>query len=277
MKCVRPLAGIPACVLALTLALPAAAENIDPAGDDSQYAWGENVGWLNAEPSGDGGPGVEVGDFALSGWMWGENVGWVSLSCLNTTSCGTADFGVVNDGAGTLSGYAWSENTGWIDFAPSTAGVSIDPSTGFFSGRAWGENIGWVTFASTGTHPYKMATSWCQSVVAPPSGTPTLTASDGTQWTWSSLTGADWYEVVRGDLATLMAGGGDFSTATLECVEDNVVASGIVHSNDPPSGDAYWFLVRGVNCEGKATYDSGGTGQSGARDAEIAASGNDCE
>src|SRR4029434_8427813 len=51
------------------------AENIDPADDTSQYAWAENIGWLNAEPSGDGGPGVQVGDSQLSGWMWGENMG----------------------------------------------------------------------------------------------------------------------------------------------------------------------------------------------------------
>ena len=31
------------------------AENIDPDNDDSQYAWAENVGWINAEPGGDGG------------------------------------------------------------------------------------------------------------------------------------------------------------------------------------------------------------------------------
>ena len=40
----------------------AAAENVDPTNDGSQYAWGENVGWLNAEPGGDGGPGVQVDD-----------------------------------------------------------------------------------------------------------------------------------------------------------------------------------------------------------------------
>ena len=33
------------------------AENIDPDNDGSQYAWGENVGWMNLEPGGDGGPG----------------------------------------------------------------------------------------------------------------------------------------------------------------------------------------------------------------------------
>ena len=83
------------------------AENIDPDDDDSQYAYGENVGWLNAEPSGDGGPGVEVTDSNLTGYIWAENIGWVSLSCENTSSCATVDYGVTNNGYGKLSGYAW--------------------------------------------------------------------------------------------------------------------------------------------------------------------------
>ena len=37
----------------------ALAENIDPLNNGSQYAYGENVGWFNAEPNGDGGDGVE--------------------------------------------------------------------------------------------------------------------------------------------------------------------------------------------------------------------------
>ena len=41
-----------------------------PSPDDSQYAWAENVGWINAEPQGNGGPGVEVTDSKLTGWMW---------------------------------------------------------------------------------------------------------------------------------------------------------------------------------------------------------------
>ena len=42
------------------------------------------------------------------------------------------------------------------------------------------------------------------------------------------------------------------------------------------SGDGYWYLVRGVNCKGKGTYNSGGAAQIGLRDGEIAASGSDC-
>ena len=132
----------------------AVAENINPASDGSKYAWSENLGWLNAQPSGPGGPGVQVSDSILIGWMWSENAGWISLSCTNT-SCGSANFGVTNDGCGLLSGYAWAENAGWIDFAPTTCagdptcGVKIDPATGIFSGRAWSENAGWITFSSS--------------------------------------------------------------------------------------------------------------------------------
>jgi hypothetical protein len=97
------------CTLAAVLIVwaqgAAMAENIDPAADGSQYAWGESIGWLNAEPQGDGGPGLAVSDSELTGWVWGENIGWISLSCQNTSSCGDNSYGVVNDGKGNLSGF----------------------------------------------------------------------------------------------------------------------------------------------------------------------------
>src|SRR3990172_2330538 len=99
------------------------AGNIDPGSDGSAYAWGENIGWINLNPSYGG--GVTVTDSALSGFAWGENIGWVSFSCLSTSTCGTVNYGVVNDGAGNLSGYAWGENIGWINFAPTGGGVTI--------------------------------------------------------------------------------------------------------------------------------------------------------
>src|SRR6059036_871051 len=64
------------------------AENIDPASDGSQYAYAENVGWINAEPFGNGGPGLQVDDFEVTGFMWGENVGWINLSREVTSTCG---------------------------------------------------------------------------------------------------------------------------------------------------------------------------------------------
>ena len=142
-------------VLILTLfPLSAFAGNIDPYNDGSQYAYGENVGWINFEPS--QGPGVTVTGTGVTGYAWGENIGWISLSCLNSGNCATVNYGVVNDGAGNLLGYAWGENVGWINFA----GVTINPTTGIFSGYAWGENIGWINFAPAGV-PIK--TSWTPS------------------------------------------------------------------------------------------------------------------
>lgn len=151
----------------------ALAENIDPNNDESQYAYGEKVGWLNTESLGDGGSGVEVEDFKLTGYIWAENVGWISLSCQNVSSCGTVSYRVINNGVGTLSGYAWGENVGWISFSCKNTdscdnvdyGVSIDPFTGVFLGYAWGENIGWISFKNTGPIVYKVKTAWWDNVI----------------------------------------------------------------------------------------------------------------
>jgi len=135
------------------------AENIDPNNDGSQYAYGENVGWLNFEPS--QGPGVTVGDANLTGYVWAENIGWINLS---PASYG----GVANDGTGQLSGYAWGQNVGWINFNPQVAGdptrygVTID-GDGNFDGWAWGENIGWIHLRSAAPVAYKVQTSWVTS------------------------------------------------------------------------------------------------------------------
>jgi len=144
-------------ILPLTIMILSAlsiAENIDPYNTDAQYGWSENTGWLNFEPV--VGPGVQVSDTKLLGWIWGENIGWINLSCENTGYCGTVSYGVVNDGSGNLSGMAWGENVGWINFDPVVPGetpaneyrVRID-TDGNFSGWAWGENIGWIKFDST--------------------------------------------------------------------------------------------------------------------------------
>ena len=138
------------------------AENIDPNDDGSQYAYGENIGWLNFEPN--EGPGVTVSDANLIGYVWAENIGWINLDP-NDTDPNT---GITNDGTGMLTGLAWGENVGWINFNPKVPGdsnhygVTID-SEGNFDGWAWGENIGWIHFRSRTTPLYKVQTSWITS------------------------------------------------------------------------------------------------------------------
>ena len=146
------------CGLLLLIYGVASAANIDPDDDGSQYAYGENVGWLNFEPTQGG--GVTVSDTELTGYVWAENIGWINLN--------PANGGVVNDGDGNLSGYAWAENVGWINFAPTGSGVIIDPATGIFSGYAWAENVGWINFAPTGAGVKTAWRSAGDEVVSPP-------------------------------------------------------------------------------------------------------------
>ncbi len=267
-------------VLALSTAALVAAENTDPAGDGSQYAYGENVGWLNAEPQGDGGPGLELRDFVLLGYLWGENVGWISMSCDNDGSCGRANYGVRNDGTGVLEGYAWGENVGWVNFAPSSAGVVVDPATGEFSGRAWAENVGWISFASAGAVDFGVTSAWrCDPGPSPPSGTVTLSLDEtgaGTELSWVALEGASAYDIVHGDVDALRAGGGDFAAATKGCLARKIEGLETQTDETPHVGNAIWFLVRGVNCGGTGSYDGGGAQQEPGRDEEISQSALAC-
>ncbi len=141
-------------VFALPMSL-ASGENIDPSEDNSQYAYGVNVGWLNFDPI--TGDGVQVASNRLTGWVWGENIGWISLSCENTSSCKRVSYGVANDGNGNLSGFAWGENVGWINFDPRVLGDRTDygviiDADGNFDGWAWGESTGWIRFDSSKTY-----------------------------------------------------------------------------------------------------------------------------
>ena len=115
-----------------------------------KYAWGEKTGWISFNPTNGN---VEVSDTELTGYAWSEKMGWISLNCSNTTSCGTVDYKVANDGSGNLSGYAWGEKTGWISFYPTNSQVIISAVTGEFSGYAWGEKTGWISFNCSNEHP----------------------------------------------------------------------------------------------------------------------------
>ena len=113
---------------------------------DRRYAWGENIGWVNASST------DETLTFApdgITGYAWGENIGWIKFDydgtagAANTTA---TDWGVTHDSSGNLGGYAWGENIGWINFNSTHEQVTVDLSTGDFNGYAWAENIGWINF-----------------------------------------------------------------------------------------------------------------------------------
>lgn len=89
---------------------------------------------------------------------------------------------------------------------------------------------------------------------------------------WSAVSGAVVYDVIRGDLTTLRSTAGDFSAATNGCVVDGTSAT----SNITPAGAGEsYFLVRPVACA-PGSYDSVGSSQADARDAEINAAVSGC-
>lgn len=143
-------------VFAALLVLPAAAQAEVLAANS--FAWGENIGWLNAGSLGPNGPGLVRTQDGLAGYLWGENIGWVSFSCANDSSCGSVPYGVTRDAAGNLGGYAWGENVGWISLScantascgASPYGVTLD-AHGRLSGYAWGENVGWISLSCANT------------------------------------------------------------------------------------------------------------------------------
>lgn len=93
---------------------------------------------------------------------------------------------------------------------------------------------------------------------------------------WAPVTGATGYDVVRGALSTLLAGAGNFTSATDVCVGPHVSGTSLANSHVPTAGDADWLLIRGYNPCGVGTYDDGAPSQVGSRDAGIAASPNAC-
>ena len=140
------------------------AAGIDPL---AKWAWSENAGWINFNPTVGG--SVAVYEDHLEGYIWAENVGWIRLGTHTGGSPHTyantdaTNYGVNRDHSGRLTGYGWGANVGWINFAPTGGGVTIDPGTGAFAGYAWGENLGWISLkGGSGTTAYGVATNFRQ-------------------------------------------------------------------------------------------------------------------
>ena len=93
---------------------------------------------------------------------------------------------------------------------------------------------------------------------------------------WSPIASALVYDVVYGDLGLLHSSGGDFTAATQGCMAYQASVTWARFDPIPGLGQGYWLLVRGDNCAGAGTYDSGDPAQKGSRDAEIEASGHSC-
>ena len=92
---------------------------------------------------------------------------------------------------------------------------------------------------------------------------------------WGATALASSYDLVRGSLGTLRSSGGNFTTATGACVENQSLDASSSDGSSPAPGTGFWYLVRAADCANRAgSYDDGT--QVAARDAEIAAAASTC-
>jgi hypothetical protein len=93
---------------------------------------------------------------------------------------------------------------------------------------------------------------------------------------WDALPDATRYDVVRGDLGLLRGTGGNFTVVIQACLANDLTDTALVLSGSPLPELGFVYLVRGTNCGGAGTYDSGSPAQVGSRNGEIGASPNRC-
>jgi len=112
-----------------------------------RYAYGANVGWIDAR--GNVTNGAVLGQSYCTGYLWGADVGWIGLgngpaNGWQYSNASGADWGVNHDGAGGLTGYAYGANIGWLTFEQTYGRPRVDLATGVLRGYVWGANVGWV-------------------------------------------------------------------------------------------------------------------------------------
>jgi hypothetical protein len=104
-----------------------------------------------------------------------------------------------------------------------------------------------------------------------------LSLSGKSTLTWTATPGAERYDVAWGNLGTLRASAGNFTSATAGCVENDGADTSSWSGAAPPAGSGFFDLVRAstTSC-GLGTFDGPSPPQVGTRDGEIAASNASC-
>lgn len=102
-------------------------------------------------------------------------------------------------------------------------------------------------------------------------------AADHRTLSWDATPGADTYDLIRGDLATLAQTAGEFSQAVETCLAASHAGTSWDDPEEPAPGAGWFYLVRARGCgDQPGSYDSNGPSQSTSRDDSIAASPAAC-
>lgn len=109
----------------------------------------------------------------IDGIAWGNEIGWINLDPTGSPGLN------IDKSTGIISGTAWSQVAGWINFAATGQTVKIN-NNGEFEGYAWtgGTYGGWIRF-DCGFAGACVKTDWRPLSVRPVAGTPVGATSGG--------------------------------------------------------------------------------------------------
>ena len=97
-----------------------------------------------------------------------------------------------------------------------------------------------------------------------------------TRIAWQPSGSGEGSDVLKGSLAALLTGSGDFTASVLLCLANDSSASTVTDAVSTGTGQGFYYLVRGYLCGQAGTYDERAASQRGSRDAPIAASPAAC-
>jgi hypothetical protein len=178
---------------------------------------------------------------------------------------GGYSFGLLEDTGGR---YDPDQDT-WMPTSTSGAPRAMERHTAVWTGSTdqrmivWGGDTGGL---------------YCAAPCSAPGASDSLGfLADGDTLAWPPQPGAATYDVVKGDLVLLRSGAGDFAGSVSSCLMNDGTDTQVEDTETPSAGQGFYYLFRSIGCEALVgTYDSGGIGQQGGRDAGIAGSGNAC-
>lgn len=99
---------------------------------------------------------------------------------------------------------------------------------------------------------------------------------DSDEVSWDSVPGAEGYDVLRGDLASLSQTGGDWSVSVDLCLADSTAGTTVSIPGNPGPGATWWYLVRAERSGTPTSYDAVTSTQRGTRDDGIDAAPERC-
>lgn len=144
------LTGIGVAVVMATCLRATADTTVDPS---NPYAYGANIGWLNA--AGNGAQGLSIAQNVCEGYVFSPTLGWLHMgnglptNGVRYSNNHPTDYGVNRSDEGFLTGHAYCANAGWLTFEQEYGKPKVDLFSGQLSGYAWSGNLGWLSLSNT--------------------------------------------------------------------------------------------------------------------------------